>query len=280
MRIIVRKPTPQMARALLLAVLVAGVAVLIGCPDAQRGGVSTADAGSEAPQADARPRHVFCATLMPAAQRCADFEEGELLAGWDSAGRTPNPGEQGGGILEELLEPDGRKVLARTPAIVTAGQRMAAVLLYTFPSQTPRLSVVAKLNVVTEDIPGEEQLAVMSIVFGDEGAVVVARDRQGATIKWFPTAKEHAFPRGQQAPLTTSELPLRPGAPVSPWGPSTAHSVPSSSSPLTSPRLLTCASRSGRRLRRRWAPPKSASTTLRSAGATSTECRKFVRGSG
>lgn len=194
MRIIVRKPTPQMARALLLAVLVAGVAVLIGCPDAQRGGVSTADAGSEAPQADARPRHVFCATLMPAAQRCADFEEGELLAGWDSAGRTPNPGEQGGGILEELLEPDGRKVLARTPAIVTAGQRMAAVLLYTFPSQTPRLSVVAKLNVVTEDIPGEEQLAVMSIVFGDEGAVVVARDRQGATIQVVPNGKGARFP--------------------------------------------------------------------------------------
>jgi hypothetical protein len=181
------------------AVLMAGLLCMGGCRAVLGIDNDRPALGHEVPDASAEDgddagRQGYCSTLSPAAQRCVDFEEGDLFAGWDNEATTPNPGAIGGGIFEELLEPDGRKLLARLPALVGSGQHANAILLYSLASLPPRVSVYARLNVVTEDIPGTQELALMSIVFEDEGAVVVYRDRMGAAVAVVPDGKAARFP--------------------------------------------------------------------------------------
>lgn len=197
---------PRSAAGIARIARVAGIAMIAGAVcggcravlgiDGDRPVLDAAEAGpQEAPvEAGSAALNPFCSTLSPAAQRCADFEEGDPFAGWDNAGKVPNPGASGGGSFEELVEADGRKLLARTPAVLGSGGKAAAVLLYTMPSLAPRISVRADLKVITEDIPGAQQLVVMSIVFGDEGAVVVYRDKDGSAVAVVPDGLAARFP--------------------------------------------------------------------------------------
>jgi hypothetical protein len=186
----------------IVALLVGGAACLVAC----RGVLGIDDdrpalVSPEAAPVEAGPGeeaglspNAYCSTLAPPAQRCADFEADDLFAGWDNAGKTPNPGLVGGGSFAELLEPDGRKLLARTPALVATDQHAYATLQYTLPSLAPRISIRAKLKVVTENIPGPTELVIMSLVFGDEGAVVIYRDKDGPAIAVVPDGKAARIP--------------------------------------------------------------------------------------
>jgi hypothetical protein len=189
-------------RPALAALLLGGAVCVAACRgvlgiDEDRPSIDTPDAVS--PDSDAattdseRPLNPYCSTLAPPAQRCADFETGDLFTGWDNENKVPNPGLQGGGAFEELLELDGRKLLARTPALVGTGPHASATLLYTIPSVPRRISLRAKLNVLTEDIPAGE-LVVMALTFGDEGAVLVYRDREGSAIAVVPDGLGAHFP--------------------------------------------------------------------------------------
>jgi hypothetical protein len=136
----------------------------------------------------------FCETLMPAAQHCADFERGELLAGWDAQLVVPDPAVHGGGALEELRDASGRKLLVTTPAKVATGDKAGANLFLMLPVRPTRLLVKAEMTVVTEDHQPDNEALVIQLVFGDEGAVVIYRDLEGAAAAVVPGGKAVRFP--------------------------------------------------------------------------------------
>lgn len=191
-----------------------GCRAVLGIHDDGRD-VASADAGEEA-EVDAGRTAVnpFCAaqSLPLPPPRCADFEQGDLFAGWDNQGQTPNPGLVGGGTFEELLATDGRKLAARTPPIVAADQHASAVLLYTMPSLAKNIGLRARLTVMTEEIPGPTTIVLMSIAFGDEGAVVVYRDREGTAIAVVPDGKAARFPTWPVGVARTVVLAVATGA--------------------------------------------------------------------
>jgi hypothetical protein len=151
------------------------------------------DAGAEDADA-APPGPTFCDKLNPPAQHCSDFETGDLRKGWDQETKLPDPGVHGGGILEELRDPAGRMLLASTPALTADGQKAGANLFLTLPVRPTRVMVQADMNVITEEhVPANEAL-LMQVVFGNEGAVVVYRDSQGAAVLVTPDGKGARFP--------------------------------------------------------------------------------------
>ena len=157
------------------------------------------DAGADVANAvdnDAAPvtGPTFCDTLAPPAQHCADFEKGDLGAGWDAQGLLPDPAVHGGGTLGELRDPGGRKLVATTPTLIATGARAGANVFLLLPVRPSRLVVRAQMKVVTEEHRPDNEALVMQLVFGDEGAVVVYRDAEGAAVAVVPGGKAARFP--------------------------------------------------------------------------------------
>jgi len=150
------------------------------------------DASADADAAPAAP--TFCETLTPAPQHCADFEKGELLAGWDAQGLIPDPAVHGGGALAELRDASGRKLLVTAPALVATGQKAGANLFLTVPVRVSRLLVRAEMKVLTEEHLPDNEALIVQLVFGKEGAVVLYRDVEGAAVAVVPGGKAARFP--------------------------------------------------------------------------------------
>jgi hypothetical protein len=148
-----------------------------------------ADAGAP-PDAEAGPPvSTFCSKLMPPAQKCSDFDGEDPFAEWDNGRLVPDPGLASGGTFELLAQTEGKSLLARLPGVVDKDKRVAATLQVDTPTLGKRLLLEAKLKVVTEQIPGDSNVVLLSIAFGDEGAVIVYRDATGPAMAVVPDGK-------------------------------------------------------------------------------------------
>lgn len=168
--------------------------------DSDRGVIAedAGDAGSEA-----GPRR-YCGELSPPAQQCSDFDGEPRLGGWDNDGKTPNPGEQGGGRMvasTEQYTSSPSSLAMDTPALLDGTATARAVLLKTLDANPPRLSLKLALRIDREEYPSAPGgfVTLVGLAFGQVGAVIVFRTAAGTTLQ--------VVPQGQSARLV-------PGLPV------------------------------------------------------------------
>jgi len=186
----------------LLAALASGVPAAIACGlsacglafdlDALGSGgpvvTDAADASNvDASDESARPER-FCVTSRPAPVFCADFDEGDIRAGWDNGKFTPDPLVNGGGQTDEEVElgrpRDGtRAVTFRVPAVATGKNGGQAYLLRVFSERTDLVETEVAFRMNTADPrPGTRSVQLFGMDFGlsgGAGGVTLARDGAG-----------------------------------------------------------------------------------------------------
>jgi hypothetical protein len=163
-----------------------------------------ADAAVSA-DATSAPEASFCQTLVPAADFCADFDEGDVKKGWDNASLVPDPFEVGGGTIGlDDDDCDGTHAMAgNIPAIsgpTIKGEE--ATLVKTF-DVTPGFSMIFQLRMRIDTggpSPGTRGFGVMNASLGPSGEIGridVYRDANGNGLTYFegvtPGARQ-AFP--------------------------------------------------------------------------------------
>ncbi len=160
------------------------------------------EAGVDASEESSAPPS-FCATLTPPAQFCSDFDDG-ALTGWANEGKTPNPGESGGGKMsaEGLAHSGPFGLRVDTPALVGASSNAAATVQKYLPN-APRISVSFQAYVEAEEFPvGQGGFVILAtLAFGDAGGLIVYRTGSGT---WFGVV-----PSGERKKLT---IPVGVGA--------------------------------------------------------------------
>lgn len=180
---VVRSRPRSRALAYLSAVLV-GVGSwacrgLIGIEDRPLLGDAGADGAEEAASLPS-----FCASLTPPAQFCSDFDDG-ALTGWANEGKTPNPGESGGGkmTVDGLARSGPLGLRVDTPALVGGSSNAAATVQKYLPN-APRISVAFQAYVESEEFPvGQGGFVVLAtLAFDDVGGVIFYRTGSGT---WF-----------------------------------------------------------------------------------------------
>jgi hypothetical protein len=186
----------------LLAVLASGLPAAVACGlsacglvfdlDALGSGgpvvTDAADAANvDAADEDARPER-FCVTSRPVPVFCADFDEGDIRAGWDNAKFTPDPLVNGGGRTDEELElgrpRDGtRAVTFRVPAVATGESGGVAYFLRVFSERADLVETEVAFRMNTADPrPVTRSVPLFGMDFGlsgSAGGVLLARDGAG-----------------------------------------------------------------------------------------------------
>jgi len=163
------------------AVVVAGVVLAIAV---RRDRPSAGDAPAAAVTVDARGS--FCRQLDPPPAFCADFESpGDFRDGFYNAGKSPDPGEMGGGTVRvsETAHPGSRSLEVTAPALVAASNKASAVLFAELASPIRYAVVTLNLRIATELFADERALAVLlTINFGPAGAIDLVRRRAGTQL--------------------------------------------------------------------------------------------------
>lgn len=160
------------------------------------------DAGVDA-AVEAAPLSSFCAGLTPPAQFCSDFDDG-ALTGWANEGKTPNPGESGGGkmTLDGLAHSDPFGLRVDTPALVGSSSNAASTVQKYLPN-APRISATFQMYVESEEFPvGQGGFVILATVsFDDAGGLIFYRTGSGT---WFGVV-----PSGERKKLS---IPVGVGA--------------------------------------------------------------------
>ncbi len=181
-RFSLRPRAAALASALGLAVGAWGCRGLIGIEDRPL----LADAGDDAGVEASAPVS-FCATLSPPAQFCSDFDDG-ALTGWANEGKTPNPGESGGGtmVVGTLAHSAPFGLRVDTPALVGTSSNASSTLQKYLPN-APRISVGFQMYLESEEFPvGQGGFVILaSLAFDQAGGVIFYRTGSGT---WFGVA--------------------------------------------------------------------------------------------
>ena len=186
----------------LLAVLASGLPPAIACGLAGcglvfdldalgSGGPFVADAADaaivEAPDADARPEP-FCVNSRPVPKFCADFDEGNILKGWDNANFRPDPLVSGDAVVEPepalgLLRDGTRAVTFRAPAVEAGTSGGMAYLLKVFGDRTNGVDTEVAFRMNTANPrPNTRSVPLFGMDFdrsASAGGVLLARDGDG-----------------------------------------------------------------------------------------------------
>lgn len=138
----------------------------------------------------------FCATATPPPQFCSDFDEGELVAGFENALLNPDPSLTGGGQLRadtnaELSKDGTRSVALSVPPLVMATSSAAAFLSKVIPIVPTDLVFVADVRIMTEQLTrGGGRIALLNVEWGrpgktSPGAFVLLREAVGMSLTVF-----------------------------------------------------------------------------------------------
>jgi hypothetical protein len=154
------------------------------------GGADGAGEGSLGPS--------FCASLSPQAEFCSDFDDG-ALTGWANEGKTPNPGESGGGKMSlDGARPHSAPYALSTllPPLVGTQSSAAATLQKFLPGNAARITLGFELFIESEEFPlaqgGFVNLA--SIAFDDLGGVLLYRSSTGTYFGVVPSGERLKVP--------------------------------------------------------------------------------------
>jgi hypothetical protein len=156
----------------------------------------------------------FCANLSPPATFCADFDEpGDFRAGFYNAGKTPDPGQSGGGILQPSDDPSlpvnyfrspPRSASFTLPALLSHGSNASAFMTAQLPTPLRYAVITVDLRIDTEQyVPdGGAKSEVLGLTFDQQVLVTIIRAEDGLRMDVSPDAQTVV-----KAPFTTT-LPV------------------------------------------------------------------------
>ncbi|MFN0245887.1 MAG: serine/threonine-protein kinase [Kofleriaceae bacterium] len=128
----------------------------------------------------AQPSAKFCDVQWPRPVFCTDFDRGgDFRTGFGNAGKTPDPGELGGGTIRHR---DGMLVVA-APPLVAAGNKASATLFAEIPQPIRYAVVTFRMRIATELFADDTAVAMLfSLNFGPAGAINLSRRRSGTQL--------------------------------------------------------------------------------------------------
>jgi hypothetical protein len=142
-------------------------------------GQADADAGDDASDAsqDAPAPLPFCTTTSPAPAFCADFDQGDLKAGWRNEGLTSDPSVTAGNAIladDPAKSFDGTRAVAMDfPAKKAGGTPGQAVLIKQIDQFRAGTSIIIRMEARIDTSPPTSALGFTMVAFGfgDNGAL-------------------------------------------------------------------------------------------------------------
>ncbi len=157
--------------------------------------------------AAAAPAVTFCAGLTPRPMFCADFETDDFRQGFINEGKTPDPGELGGGTIRLAPARDGfgsRSAEIAIPPLVEATSKASAALIAPLPAKIRYASITLRLRIDTEHFADDKTVAnIFSLNFGPAGAINISRRQSGMQLVIFDGNKAEKAPLSTPFPVGT-----------------------------------------------------------------------------
>ena len=121
----------------------------------------------------------FCDAQQPTPAFCADFDTIDFKKGFVNDGKTPDPGELGGGTIRHV---DNTLVVA-APPLVAAANKASASLIAEVPLPIRYAVVTFRMRIATELFADDKAVAsIFSLDFGKAGAINLSRRQSGTQL--------------------------------------------------------------------------------------------------